>query len=139
MPLYSYSCSNGHVTELFLPLALHEAMIECPDCHAFASQIITAPILVSAQAECRYDSPVTGEPITTWAQRRNDLAKTGSIPYDPEMRTDQQQKAKAEEAAMDKSIDRHVEASIEKMSTKERGKLHSELTRQGTDAQVVRR
>lgn len=139
MPLYAYECISGHYTEEFRSLANHTRTIECPRCGGFADQIIHAPILVTAQAECRYDSPVTGEPITTWAQRRNDLAKTGSIPYDPEMRTDQQQKAKAEEAAIDKSIDRHVEASIEKMSTQERGKLHSELTRQGTDAQVVRK
>ncbi len=127
------------MTEIFLPLALHEAIIECPECHDFASQIITAPRLVKAQAECRYDSPVTGEPITTWQQRRNDLAKTGSIPYDPEMRTDYQRRAKDEEAAIDKSIDRHVEASIEKMSTTERGKLHSELTEQGVTAETVRK
>lgn len=113
-------------------------MIECPRCGRFASQIITAPLLVAAQAECRYDSPVTGEPITTWQQRRNDLARTGSMPYDPEMRTDQQQKAKAAEAAIDKSIDHHVEATIQKMDTKQRGKLYSELTEQGVHGEVKR-
>lgn len=139
MPLYSYACANQHVTEIFLPLSMHEAMIECPDCHAFASQIITAPLMVKAQPECRYDSPVTGEHITTWQQRRNDLARTGSIPYDPEMKTDLQRRLKDEEAAMEKSMDQHVERSIEKMSTKQRGKLFSELTEQGVTAETVRK
>lgn len=112
--------------------------MDCPTCGAFASQVITAPILVAAQPECRYDSPVTGEPITTWAQRRNDLARTGSIPYDPEMKTDQRNRAKAEEAAIERSIDRHIEATVEKMSTAQRGKLHSELTEQGVTAEAVR-
>lgn len=139
MPLYSYACANQHVTEIFLPLSMHEAMIECPDCHAFASQIITAPLMVKAQPECRYDSPVTGEAITTWQQRRNDLARTGSIPYDPEMKTDLQRRLKDEEAAMEKSMDQHVERFIEKMSTKQRGKLFSELTEQGVTTETVRK
>lgn len=138
MPLYAYECEQRHRTEEFKPLSAHTPGMICRECGHIAMQIITAPILVSAQPECRYDSPVTGEPITTWAQRRNDLARTGSIPYDPEMKTDQRNRAKAEEAAIERSIDRHVESTIEKMSTAKRGKLHSELTEQGVTAEAVR-
>ena len=139
MPLYQYECVGGHRTEEFRSLTNHTRTIECPRCGAFADQIISAPLLVSAQPECRYDSPVTGEPITNWQQRRNDLARTGSMPYDPGMKTDLENRRKDEERAIDRSIDRHVEASIEKMSTKKRGKLYSELTEQGVTAETVRK
>ncbi len=138
MPLYQYECIGGHRTEEFFSLANHTRTIECPRCGGFADQILSAPLLVKAQPECRYASPVTGEPVTTWEKRRDDLARTGSIPYDPEMRTDYQRKAKEEEAAIDKSIDTHVEATFSKMSTKERGKLHSEVMEQGFNAEVQR-
>jgi hypothetical protein len=125
------------VEEYYYPLYRHQSERICI-CGAHAKQIITAPILVAAQPECRYDSPVTGEPITTWAQRQEDLKRNNCRPYDPEMKTDNERRAADQERALDRSIDEHVEATIEKMPTTQRGKLYSELTEQGVDVHYHR-
>lgn len=100
--------------------------------------MITAPLLVKVAADVRYDSPVTGEPITSWAQRNDDLKRHDCIPYDPEMKKDAARRQQEKLDALDKSIDTQVEAAIEKMPTKERAKLHSEVVEQGKTVEVTR-
>jgi hypothetical protein len=107
-------------------------------CGLWAGRVMTAPLLAFAQPECRYDSPVTGEPITSWAARRNDLAKHNCRPYDPEQKTDYQRRIKEADASLDKSIDEHVERTVEKMDTKTRGKLYSDLVDKHLDVDYVR-
>lgn len=138
MPEYIYQCPVGHRMSRFTNVKNHLPFVDCENCGVIAEQVLTAPLLVKASADVRYDSPVTGEPITSWAARRNDLAKHGCREYDPEMKRDYHQRLKDSETALDKAVDTHVEASIEKMPTKQRAKLYSELTEQGATAEVVR-
>jgi len=137
MPIYVYECSQGHQTEAYLLFADHQPTLRCA-CGVWAQQIMTAPLLVSATPEVCYDSPIDGRPITSMAARREDLARTGCVPYDPEQKTDLLDRRKAEDAALDRSIDASVEAAIEKMPTKRRAQLHSELTEQGADLKITR-
>jgi len=86
-----------------------------------------------------YTSPIDGKPITSQQARNEDLKRNNCTPYDPEQKTDYARRMKDSEAALDKSIDAGVEEAIAKMPTAKRGKLYSELTEQGLDANVVRK
>jgi hypothetical protein len=101
-------------------------------------RLICAPLLVKAQPECRYDSPIDGTPITTWRQRRTDLDRHNCQPYDPEMKTDAVRRRQEKDAAIERSVDATVEEAFEKMPTKTRAKLASEVTDQGADCSYLR-
>ena len=131
MPTYTYACQNGHRFEQFFSLANHCSTLGCTHCDALAHTVITAPIMVTAQPECRYDSPIDGTVIDSWAKRRNDLAKHNCQEYDPEMKTDALNRVKDKERTLDKQVDETVERIFEKMPTKQRGRLASEVVEQG--------
>ena len=137
MPWYEYACPNGHHQTRFLLVANHTAHVSC-DCGDLATQIIGSPLLVKAAPNVCYDSPIDGTPITSWDARREDLKRNGCREYDPGMKVDYNNRIKESEAALDKTIDAHVEEAIEKMPTAKRGKLYSELTDQGVNADVMR-
>ncbi len=111
----------------------------CVECNVEMDIVIQAPILVKAVADVCYDSPVTGEPVTSWASRREDLAKHGCEAYDPGRKQDYHRRITESESALDKQVEETVEEAIHKMTTGQRGKLYSELTEQGTTAEVIRR
>jgi hypothetical protein len=95
-------------------------------------------LLVRAAQDVCYDSPIDGRPITSWDARQEDLKRSNCRPYDPEMKTDAARFRKEQDAALDQSIDAHVEQAIEKMPTAQRGKLYSELTSQGIGLDYTR-
>ena len=99
---------------------------------------MTVPAMIKVCADVSYDSPIDGTPITSWAARQEDLKRSNCRPYDPEMKTDAAHRRKAEEAALDTLIETHAEQVTEKMTTAQRGKIYSELTEQGTTAEIVR-
>lgn len=74
-----------------------------------------------------YQSPITGKWVDGRAARRNDLASSGCVEYDPGMRTEQDKRHAKEDAALDKKVDEHVEKAIYEMPTEKREKLASEL------------
>lgn len=138
MPIYVYDCPGGHQFEQAQLVAYHTGYFYCKEHRTIAVQVITAPLLVKSASDVCYDSPIDGRPITSWQARQEDLKRNGCREYDPGMKTDYHQRLKDSEAALDKAVDTHVEASIEKMPTKQRAKLYSELTEQGVSAEVVR-
>ena len=137
MPIYEYACPNGHIFSQFCRVADHSPLTVC-DCGETAQQIIGAPSALKVPEECRYDSPIDGTPITTYAARANDLARSGCRPYDPGMRQDHERRLAENEKALDQSIHESVERSVAKMNTKQRGQLWNEMTRAGVDANVQR-
>ena len=110
----------------------------CQFCDELAERIISVPLFVKAAPNVCYDSPIDGKPITSWDMRREDLKRNGCREYDPEMKTDYANRIKESEAQLDATIEAHVEEAIEKMPTAKRGKLYSELTEQGVQADVIR-
>lgn len=138
MPTYIFQCPAGCVFERYVQLRNFHEPQGCPAHGYHAERMIQAPILVKVAQDVCYDSPVTGEPVTNWHQRKEDLKRHGCTPYDPEIKTDYANRIKREEAELDKSIEVHVEEAIEKMPTKKRAQLYSELTEQGKDIDVVR-
>lgn len=137
MPLYEYVCQAGHRQTKYFCLSDHVGEIGCP-CGEKAEQVISAPMMLKVAEDVCYDSPIDGKPITSWAARQEDLARSGCQPYDPEMKTDMVRRRKAEDAALDQAVEATVEEAVEKMPTKKRGALMSELTEQSVDAIYTR-
>lgn len=103
-----------------------------------AQQIIDAPLYVSAQREVRYDSPITGEPITSRAAWKEDLRKHHCVEYDPGMVQDHLRHREAVQEKLEASIDSSVAEAVGKMNTKQRAELWSSVKDQGAGLDVVR-
>lgn len=83
-----------------------------------------------------YQSPITGKWIDGRVARRNDLAASNCVEYDPGMETEQTARYAKEDAQLDKKVDEHVEKTILEMPTAKREKLVSEL--ESSDIAVTR-
>lgn len=138
MPLYQYRCAKNHAFERYLSLEDYSLPQACEACGLLGVREISAPLLVSAQAECRYDSPIDGTVITTWEQRRDDLARHNCVAYDPEMKTDTERRITEKDTTLDRSLDEHVEKTWANMPTAARRQVASELVDQGMDAHIIR-
>lgn len=136
MPCYEFTCPEGHHFEVILPVSDYKVPQRCA-CGAQGRRIISVPLMVSVQRECRYDSPVTGTAITSWAQRRDDLARHGCQEYDPLMKQDAERFRHHQQAALERTVDDTVDAAVERMDNRQRESLANELN-SGADAAVER-
>lgn len=134
--LYEYRCRNGHEFEKNLPVADYKTPQQCDICHCEGRRIISLPILKIAQDVC-YDSPVTGEPITTMKKRREDLARAGCQPYDPDMKQDTDRYVREKADRLERAVDATVEEAIETMPSHKKERLANELLN-GADASPTR-
>lgn len=107
------------------------------ECGLMADRVYLTPPKGFVQRECVYDSPIDGRPITSWQQRRNDLARSGCQEYDPGMKQDTDRRIKAEDAALDRNVDNFVDEQIAKMPVRKLEILESEL-KSGASADIVR-
>lgn len=137
MPNYVYHCPNQHQFERFLIIAHIEKEQFCDICGKQGERQIQAPLLVKGQSECRYDSPITGEIITSHHQRREDMKKHGCVEYDPEMKTDYLRGIEERDRELDRKIDETVEQSFESMSSQQRNRLATELLQDGADIEYT--
>ena len=87
--------------------------------------------------EICYDSPIDGRPITSMAARREDLARSGCVEYDPEMRKDYTRRVEADEKRLEQSVDALLEREIAAMPSRKQEKLAAEL-QGGATADIVR-
>lgn len=126
MPTYQYECVCGNEFEKILPVDQYLDPQWC-HCGKRANKILSVPLMVSAQKECRYTSPIDDRPITSWRQRRDDLARNGCQEYDPEMKKDYHRRIERENAALERKLESTVEAEIESMGARKREKLQAEL------------
>ena len=67
-----------------------------------------------------YESPSSGKVISSHAERNDDLARSGCVEYDPDIKQDYQRNIAEGEAEMDKCVDSHVDAEWAKMSTQDK-------------------
>lgn len=84
-----------------------------------------------------YESPTSGQIITTKKQRIEDMARAGCIEYDPGMKQDADRRVKEHDAMLDKLVDETVEREFEAMPTAKKERLCNELTA-GADAEYTR-
>jgi hypothetical protein len=112
--------------------------VDCEQCDLAAVRIFTPPIMVKASQDICYNSPIDGRPITSQAARRDDLARHGCIPYDPEMKTDADRKQRERQDSLDRAVEATVAREITKMPTAKKAQLRKEVMNQGLTAEVVR-
>jgi hypothetical protein len=86
MPLYGFVCSNAHRSTHYAKINDRDAVRQCEACGANLTRLLEAPYVRPEIAA--YQSPVTGEWVNSRAQRRDDLARSGSMEYDPEFKKD---------------------------------------------------
>lgn len=138
MPTYEYLCKCGKVTDRVMRLSEYGTpqFCECGETSPMQKVILTAPTGF-VQSDIHYQSPVTGEVITSRAKRIEDLARHGCVEYDPCMKQDYQRRIKDKEAAIDKSIDTTVDAIFDQMPARKKEQLVAELA-SGVDVTPVR-
>lgn len=135
--IYTYHCHDcDKEFDRVLALADYKTPQTC-DCGGKGRRVISVPVLAFAKRDCVYDSPIDGRAITSWAQRRDDLARNGCQEYDPEMKTDAARYRERTQSDLERSVDDTVDAAIDKMDNRQRESLANEL-QSGVDAAVVR-
>lgn len=138
MTTYGYRCPNGHDFDVICAVNDYTPRKQCPDCEALSDRYLTAPLLGFVRPDVCYDSPIDGRPITSWAQRRDDLARNGCQEYDPEMRKDAERHRRAQDDALDRAVEQTVEKEISTMPGAKRERLANELSA-GLTADIERR
>ena len=143
MPVYVYACPDClHSFEKFRNVAQFQRTEECPVCNGTARQVISAPLVIipahmSATGESGYRSPIDGRPITTAAQRREDMARNDCVEYEPGMRQDVDRNVKNDEIALDRAVDETFDREIAKMPAAKLERLDAEMNA-GMSAEAVR-
>lgn len=89
-------------------------------------RMMSAPMIFVSRDIC-YDSPVDGRPITNKHARIEDLARSGCIEYDPEMKTDYSKRVVESEQKLEKQVDETVERAIATLPARQREKLEAEM------------
>lgn len=84
-----------------------------------------------------YVSPTTGQPITSYKQRREDMARSNCVDYEPSLLEERDRKLRNDELRLDKAVDATVEEAIEKMPNRKRERLANELE-SGADIEISR-
>jgi len=84
-----------------------------------------------------YESPITGEVISTVRQRENEMKEHDCVDYEPSLRGEADKRVREGEAKLEKMIDETVDHEISTMPAKKREKLFEEL-KSGVDIEVER-
>jgi len=137
MPLYTYECPNGHRFDRFLKLKDYLTEQTC-DCGAEAKKLIL-PTMINCDMQPwdRYISPVSGKPITSYKERREDMKEHDCVDYEPSLTNHITKNMHDEEAKLEKAMDETVEKEFQKMPIRKREKLAEELT-SGVDCEYTR-
>lgn len=136
MPLHDWRCEGGHTYEQFIERDKLHVQQFC-QCGAAATRVFLTPPMTFVQPDICYESPIDGRAITSMAQRREDLARSDCVPYDPELKKDHVRKLKEQDEALELSVDRTVDEEIAKMPARKKEKLAAEM-QAGLTAEVVR-
>ena len=136
MPTYQYKCDCGKNFDKFLKFSEWTSESLC-ECGKTANQIILAAPMAIISPDICYDSPIDGKPITNAKARREDLARSGCIPYDPEIKKQQKERHEKEDREIEKAIDETVECEIEKMPAVKKERLVNELE-SGANINIIR-
>lgn len=113
-----------------------EAMWE-EKCALMEGRHIRKAPMIFVGRDIHYESPVDGRVIRSKHERLDDLRRNNCIEYDPEMKKDANRRAREQEAALEASIDRQVEAEYERMPSRKREVLANEMAA-GVTAEPVR-
>jgi hypothetical protein len=138
MPIYVFTCKEGHVFDRILKLKDYDTPQTC-DCGLEAKRKIVPTMLnCDMQSWDYYESPVSGKPITSYKARKEDMARHGCVDYEPSMKKVQKKKIEKMDSDLDKRIDDTVDREWDKMPTHKRERLAKELVH-GADIEIERR
>ena len=119
MPVYEYNCPRCGVFERVCKVENHKNKVVC-NCGTLSNQIITK-VTTFVPASMRwdfdpYESPSTGNIISTQKQRNADLANSGCIEWEPGMKQDKERMIATKEKDLDSKVDRSVDKALNNMS-----------------------
>ena len=128
MPIYEFKCiNNKHEFTRFLKLEDYRLPQTC-DCGSPSRRIISIPMLnCDMQPWDRYVSPASGKVITSYAERKKDMAETGCVDYEPSLTKHVTQHMETEDAKLEKAMDETVEKTVAGWDNRKREKLANEL------------
>jgi putative FmdB family regulatory protein len=105
MPLYDYRCGKcGRKEERFARVEEREFTCECG---GYLARQLSLPTVRGMMQP--YTSPIDGRWIEGERMRRDDLARSGCIPYDPEMKKDSERFREERRTEFERSVDRAVD------------------------------
>ena len=78
MPRYDLRCAEGHVAELFIPLAQFDDPLPACDCGAPRQRVIGTPMIHQGEIY-DYKSPIDGEHVVSRHQHHEHMRKHGVI------------------------------------------------------------
>lgn len=127
MPVYVFKCSNGHTFDEYRRLAEYDAPCTCK-CGADAErQIVPTMLNMDMPNWERYISPTTGKLITSYKERRADMAESNCVDYEPSMKNYQAKMAQENENKLMKAVEETVEREIEAMPSHKKELLSNEI------------
>lgn len=126
MPLYDYECACGERFQRYLPISEYDVQ-QFGRCGKPAEKIFLSVPVFKIQKDIRYRSPIDGREITTWRKRNEDLASSGSIPLDDDVKKHITDVRKKQEENEEKEIDDYVERYVETLDTKSVERLAAEI------------
>lgn len=138
MPVYTYICEEGHIFDRYLKLKDYKKPQTCICGKSARRQIMPTMLNCDMQPWDRYISPVSGKPITSYKERREDMAKYDCVDYEPSLTKHVTQKVKDDEKKLDKAVDETVEQLIDAMPARKKEQLETEL-KAGADCTLERR
>ena len=134
MPLYDFLCGGGHVFERYVFLADFEEAQFCT-CGREAHRKPCAPFVRGDIPA--YQSPKTGEWITSRAQRREDLRKHGCVEWDSGIADEGMRRRTQEDATLDAHIEETFERELWALPAQKRDRLAAEME-SGMDVEITR-
>ncbi len=137
MPIYVYQCEDGHQFDIYLKIKDLDQKQICKCGKEAKRKIVPTMLNCDIQPWDHYISPASGKLITSYKERREDMAATGCVDYDPGVKTDYQKRIKDGDSKLDKAIDQTVEQEFEKMPSQKKERLANELL-SGADCEYTR-
>lgn len=127
MPLHSFLCPSGHLTDRLQSLDGLREYEPCGECEKQAQKVFLKFPYATVQSDIHYESPIDGRVINSKHAREEDLARSDCVPYEPTLRAHSDRRAAQEDAALEARMEKTVEAEIHRMPAHKRDKLAAEL------------
>ena len=139
MPIYVFTCENGHQFDRLLRLANYKDPQTCECGQPAKLKIMPTMINFDMPNWERYESPVSGKLITSYKERKADMEEHGCVDYEPSMRKHATKNMEDCDRKLEKKMDETVEAEIQKMPARKKEKLDQELVNAGAEVVYERR
>ena len=136
MPLYTYQCPTcSRKREILKPLVHLDRPEKCLNCGFAMNRMLSAPLVLGDYPG--YNCPITGDWIEGRKAHIENLKKHGCRVYEPGETEQAKASAAFAEKQLESSIESTVEEFIEKLPTRKREQLATELE-SGVDVGVIR-